>query len=484
MSAPPVPVGRIARSLFALAAPIALAQSLLVGIDLVDTAIVGHAETPVFAGATLGRSIQYGWMNLAFGIAAAVEPSVSQAVGLGDRNAAWASLKLAIRLVALTAMPITLLSLATVWFAARIGAPADVTRHASEYVVGAALVPLCFPLFSVGQAFLQAQGHTRPVLIATCAGLITHAPISLTLVHGSAFLELVGLPIPAFGGLGAVGAGLATMCSSSVLFLTLVPSIVSRRAPAAEHVRWRPFTRMAAAFGLSMLAELGFLSALAVLCAELGATVEGAHQIVVGATTFAYMPAAGLGAAAAARVGRAIGAGEPVRATGLTAIAAGFIVMLPASFAFFFGGRAIASSFSPDPAVVALATAAFATAALLQLFDGIKAAAFGALRGMGDARGPLVIALVASWGLGAPIAFALTRTTRDLHGIWIALTCASAFSATVLSWRFLRRSSLEQRVIPSLRPPADPDAVDPLAIAVLRPPPLPSIPFPSDNKEY
>ena len=67
-----------------LAAPIALAQLGLVGMSLVDTAILGHAGPTELAGGSLGRNIAFACGTLQIGLALAMEPLSSQAVGAGD----------------------------------------------------------------------------------------------------------------------------------------------------------------------------------------------------------------------------------------------------------------------------------------------------------------------------------------------------------------------------------------------------------------
>ena len=67
----------------------------------------------------------------------------------------------------------------------------------------------------------------------------------------------------------------------------------------------------------------------------------------------------------------------------------------------------IASLYTSDPAVVALAAQLLVLAGLFQFSDGIQVAANGALRGLKDTRMPMFITLFAYWGVGMPIGCAV-----------------------------------------------------------------------------
>jgi len=60
-------------------------------------------------------------------------------------------------------------------------------------------------------------------------------------------------------------------------------------------------------------------------------------------------------------------------------------------------------------------------AMLFMLFDGVGMIAVGALRGAGDTRWPMVIALVASWLFFLPLAYLFGEVLdRGVIGAWLA----------------------------------------------------------------
>ena len=82
-------------------------------------------------------------------------------------------------------------------------------------------------------------------------------------------------------------------------------------------------------------------------------------------------------------------------------------------------------------------------AALFQIFDGAQAVAAGMLRGVHDARTPMLIALLGYWGVGLPIGLALAFATPLAGtGLWIGLACglACVSAMLLLRWRLKERA--------------------------------------------
>jgi MATE family multidrug resistance protein len=99
-----------------------------------------------------------------------------------------------------------------------------------------------------------------------------------------------------------------------------------------------------------------------------------------------------------------------------------------------------------DPAnqpVIALAVTFLALAALFQIADGAQAVTLGMLRGLHDARVPMLVAAFGYWGVGLPLGVLLAF---PLHlggaGIWIGLASGLAVVAVLLTARWLMRDRL------------------------------------------
>lgn len=147
----------------------------------------------------------------------------------------------------------------------------------------------------------------------------------------------------------------------------------------------------------------------------------------------------GLAFATAVLVGQATGRGAPreARRTGIVGIGLCFSIAGTIGIATLAAAPQIASLYTQDPAVVALATSLLAISAFLQLGDGTQSAAAGALRGLKDTRIPMLINGAIYWGVGFLAAWGLGLGLGwQGRGIWTGLALALCTAAVVLSLRF------------------------------------------------
>jgi MATE family multidrug resistance protein len=87
--------------------------------------------------------------------------------------------------------------------------------------------------------------------------------------------------------------------------------------------------------------------------------------------------------------------------------------------------------------VVALAKQFLRVAALFQLVDGIQVSAAGALRGLKDTRIPMLIGIIAYWGIGLTSGYLLgIQLQLGGVGLWWGLAIGLAIAAIILTWRF------------------------------------------------
>ena len=79
--------------------------------------------------------------------------------------------------------------------------------------------------------------------------------------------------------------------------------------------------------------------------------------------------------------------------------------------------------FNDDTMVVWYGKRIILFAAVFQIFDGIQIIAGGALRGAGDTRYPMILALAGGWFLFLPLAYVFgTVLHRGVVGAWVGAT--------------------------------------------------------------
>ncbi|WP_437999913.1 MATE family efflux transporter [Sorangium sp. So ce185] len=436
------------RTLARLALPITLAQLGLVSMGLVDTAIIGRASVQDLAAIGVARSIMFAATSFGMGVAFALEPLASQAIGAGQPAQARAALRSTLRACALLSLPSVALSFAATLLLEPIGVEAALIPGVRAYLLGHA--PGFFPFLAhlAYRTFLQAHGETRPALVASVAANVVNAALCGLLVRGDDMLAWLRLPPVGLPRLGALGAGLATSAGSLVLAAVVLraaragaaaPRGGRRPAPPRERVATGAVFRLGVPIGLHLLVGSGAFAVLGMIVGRLGAPTVSAHQIALGLASFTFMGALGVAGATSVRVGHAIGAGAPPRRSALLGLALGTSVMTCGALLFALAPRRLIGLFTSDAEVLNIGVQLLYVAALFQLFDGVQVVAAGALRGAGDVRFPFLANIASHWLVGFPLTLLFGFALRlGAQGLWWGLTAGLVTNSVLLVVRLLR----------------------------------------------
>lgn len=301
------------------------------------------------------------------------------------------------------------------------------------------LLPLL--LWVACRRYLQARGQVRAVMVTLLAALGLELFAKWTLIFGHLGAPALGVQGAALGALlefswlGIAGLWLVSRTAGDgipserlplSMDWTLIREVVRRGLPAA--------TRTAL--------EVGVFAAATTMAARIGAVPLAAHQITLNLASLAFMVPLGLSAGTAVQVGNALGAGRPdvARRAGWTGIATGAAFMMAAAAVFTVAPTLLLRLYTADPAVIAVGVPLLLCAAAFQLFDGVQVVATGALRGSGDTRTPLVLNLIAHWGIGLPLGWWLCfRSGMGVIGLWLGVTLGLMLVGTALVWVWARR---------------------------------------------
>ncbi len=424
--------------------PLAAAQLAQMAMGVTDAALLGALGPAALAAGGLGGSVGISIVVVLQGVLGGVSILVAQARGAG-RDAAvpglyWTGMLLPLLLmaptIALFGLTEDLLLLA--------GEP---PRLAHDVGLFTGALRWCIPgaLIGIGllRAFLPAIDAGWIIFPVTLAATVVNGLLCFGLIHGR-----WGLPE-----MGVEGAAWATVVVNSLVALTLLLLTHTGR-------RWRPYVRWARPslpllgtilrlgipIGGTFAVETGLFLAIAILIGFLGAPSLAAQQVALTSISVAFMIPLGIAQAANVRVGTRVGAGDPggARLAGLVAIALG------AGFECAF---AIVNVVAPDWVVglyldraeteaFQTATALLGVAAVFQVADGVQCVAAGALRGLGDTTVPFALATLGYWGIGFPLAWALTlRVDWGAAGAWWGLAAGLGAVAVLLTRRFDRSAA-------------------------------------------
>jgi MATE family multidrug resistance protein len=425
----PIQFKHESRALLRLASPIILSQIAQVLMGLVDTVMSGHAGAREQAVVGLGVAL---WIPVFIGLMSvvqAVSPIIAHHFGAGDREAVARDAREGIWLaICAGSLPLMLVPWAPdVLLLFRIE-PA-LAERTGVFLWGIGLgLPAALVYRSL--AFYSASiNQTRPIMVLAFVGLGINALLNWVLIHGH-------FGSPAMGG---AGCGWATGIGMWVSACALIAW--TARAPAYKpYYVWHAWTlpswsvqkrllRLGLPMGGTGLAEVAAFSSIAVLVGRFGEVQIAAHQIALNFSALVFMFPMGLSSAITIRVGHALGAGDAraARAIAWTGIAVGLIIATLAIGPIVMLRDQVATAYSSDQAVQALAANLLLFAAFWQLFDATQVCALGALRGYKVTLMPMVLMLSAFWLVGVPSGAWLgyrglaVGEPMKVYGFWVGL---------------------------------------------------------------
>jgi MATE family multidrug resistance protein len=418
-----------------LAAPVVLSELGWMAMAVVDTIMVGHWSAAAIGAVSVGGVLFYTVAVIGMGMMLGLDTLVAQAFGAGDvadchhslLNSVYLSVPLSAALMTLTWLSIPLLR--------RFGIDAAVLAETVPYL--RALTWSTFPLllYFAFRRYLQGMNLVHPVMFALVSANLMNFAGNWIFVYGHLGARAMG----------AEGSGWSTCISRVYMAVVLLGYIIhhDRRYKtglasvpiAPDLVRIRKLVRLGLPAALQMAFEVGVFAVVTTMIGRLGAEALAAHQIAMNLASLTFMVPLGVGAAAAVRVGQALGREDQAAASrsGWTAMLLGAVFMSLAALVFVTMPRPIIHAYTSDPNVLGVGVSLLAVAAAFQLFDGIQAVTTGALRGAGDTRTPMICHLLSYWGLGLPLGYWLCFHVKlGAVGLWIGLCLALIAIAVAL----------------------------------------------------
>lgn len=443
-----------ARDLLILAGPLIFTQLAQMAVLATDVVLLGRLSANALAAAAIGNTVYYFCWLIGSGPASAVSPMIAQLIGarptekMGVRHIARMGLWGAV----LLPIPLIPILLSTRWILDHLGQDPVLAMGAGQF---AAMLCIGLPFsfgFQVLRNFATALGKPNAALWVMLTSIIFNGLLAWTLIFGH-----FGFPK-----LGLAGAGLATSLSAVWAFLVMLAVIrmtpklrsyrIFRRLHRPVWKRLREIFVLGVPIGVTILFEAMLFNAMTLVVGTFGGAALAAHQVALNFASVTFMVPMGVALAATVRVGRFAGAGdrEGARRAGFTAMVVGAglisvfsVVMLLAGDAI--GGLYIGGRDEASLQVIALVALFLKVAAAFQVADALQVVGAMSLRGLKDARMPMILAGVSYWLVGAPICIVLGVVLKMQGlGVWIGLALGLAAAATAMCVRFhrLTRTSL------------------------------------------
>ncbi len=423
------------RDTLILAGPIVLNQVGHMSMGLVDTMVAGRIGTTSLAGIGLASSFFWTFTNICTGCLLGLDTWFSQAAGARDDK----SLHRYFSQSMWSSVIMTVLSLAGVligtFFYMRIAAPSPTRDAFFSYIT---MVNWCIPtLFFhfVIQRYWQARHTVVPFVVIVVGANV------LNLFGNLAF----GLGMWGFPRLEVQGLALSTVICRYVMLAAAVGFTVWQLAPgklAFPRFEW-PVQKSIFKLGWPaaghVALEMGAFTIATFLVGMLGSVPLAAHHICVMMSAFTFMFPLGFSAAAAVRVGRFIGAGQPehARLAGWLCIGLSVATMSCFALGFLTFPGTIMSWYTNDPAVIKVGSAIFLIVALFQIADGTQVSTTGALRGLGNTHSAMVANFIGHYPIGLTLGVVLAFVLKlGVIGMWWGLAAGLISVATLVLWRW------------------------------------------------
>ncbi len=438
------------RGLLQLAGPIVLIQVGTMLMGVVDTIMVGRVSAQALASVALGNMYFFAFSIFGMGVLFALDPIIAQALGARDDLAVRRGLQRGLVLSLMLAVPISLLLLTAGPVLRLVNQPPEVIPDAAGFVYRNALSVWAFYLFVVLRQTLQAHHRVLPVGITVVIANLVNVGLNYLWIYGN-------LGFPAMGVIGSAWATVTSRWLMAIMLLLLGWPILKRylRAAAPNLLDIKPLIRMlmlGLPIGAQMMLEGGAFNVMALLMGWLGVAQVAAHQIALNLASLAFMVPLGVSSAASVIVGHAVGRGDPggVRRSTIASLLVGTAFMLCTGALFIAVPELLASLYTGDAMVLAMAALLLPLAGLFQVFDGLQVVAIGLLRGLGDTRTPVIINGIGFWCIGIPVSLWLGfGLGYGAVGLWWGLVVGLVIVAVFLVTRLRQREKhgLERIII-------------------------------------
>lgn len=435
-----------AKAVLVLGLPLIGSHIAQMAIGMTDTVMMGWYGIEDLAAIVLASSMFFLLFIMGAGFAFAVMPMVASAAGADDdmqvrrvtRMGFWAS-----ALYVIFAIPF-------MWWSETLllalGQEPSVAQLAQEYlrITAFGLFPSLFVM--VVKSYLAALERAQIVLWVTVVGALLNGVLNYALIFGN-----WGAPE-----LGIQGAAIASVMMP-VASVPLLMIYIQRNMPQHSLFQriWRfdreafgQVFRLGLPIGLTNLAETALFSATAIMMGWVGTLELAAHGIALQWTAVAFMVHVGLSNAATVRAGRAIGREDAIglRRGAIATIVMALVLSCVAVLVFLSIPDLLISIFldSEELArdqIMAIGVSLLAMAALFHVVDSAQVIALGLLRGVQDARVPLILAVISYWLVGLPAGYLFGFVWGyGAVGVWMGLVCGLTLAAILLNYRFWTKS--------------------------------------------
>ena len=431
---------RISSEVITLAIPIIFSNLSRVIMGLTDMAMVSRLGAVALAATGMGSLLLWVVMSMGIGVRTAVQTVTSRRLGQKIFDECGHALHNGIMLAFLLAIPATLLG---TYFSVEI---AEIFLQDSD------VIPQCASYMYIGfygiffvlsgfafQGFYTGIEQTKIHMKVTIVSNLINVYLNAGLIYGTdgvtAFFEKIGIPWMAvlwqwydFPAMAVKGAALATVIASGWMVVQYSFHILNEKVK-----KYKPLQFQYSSKNLIQQIKLGFpigaqevisMTGFAIFYKIIGTigTIELAtSEVILNIAHASFMPAVGVGMAAATLVGKYLGEEDPDNAELAiwSALKWALLIMGSMGLLFIFGPHWVITIFSDEPEIIRLGIPCLRIIGVLQFFDAIGLTLFFVLTGAGNTRFPAIMNMATCWLMFLPLSYYLSIYLKmGIIGAW------------------------------------------------------------------
>lgn len=429
-------------TLFKLGMPVMATQLGIIMVAFADTAMVGAYGVNELAAAAFVNSMFMVPVVMQIGFASGITPLVGALFGRNDPEGAGRTLRAGLQVNSFLSLGLTFVMGILYFFLDCFGQPEELLPLIRDYylIILASMFPMA--IFNCSQQTANAINDTAtPMWIILGANLLNILG-NYVLIYGKwGFPEL-----------GLNGAGISTLTARwlSAIGILLVFAMTKRYRPyfrgaidshKVGDVRqevWKISWPMMIQSGL----ECGLWTLGAIVTGWFGKIQLAAYQVINTISQLGFMTFMSFGIAVSIRSANYTGVGDVagVRRITLAGLHLNMILAAIASLVFLLWGEDLTRLFTPDQAVLESAGMLLLPLVVYQFGDAIQLTFANGLRGTGNAKPFLWVALISYIVIGVPAMFWLA-VGLDMGNVGVYYSFSFAlFSAAILLYLFFRRT--------------------------------------------
>ncbi|WP_445428947.1 MATE family efflux transporter [Alishewanella sp. HL-SH05] len=438
-----------ARTILTLSGPIILAQVTQTLMMFVDTVMAGRYGAVDMAAIAVASGL---WLPIVMtlqGLLLALTPIIAQFFGSKQTSlVSHYTLQTSYLGLLLAALLFILMLFAEIPIS-KLHMESELQTKTLQY-----LYYVSFGLFpAVGYIVMrnlfEGLGNTKASMWISFVGLLVNIPANYVFIYGK-------LGMPALGG---AGCGIATSLVFLAMFLAMLcygwfsrSTRPYRHWPASLKLNWPAqwqIFRIGTPIAASIFFEVTLFACVPLMIVHLGPVIVAGHQVAHNYSSIIFMIPLSLGLATTIRVGHLVGEQNLQslkKAIGSALILSMLLSLLTIVFTLLMRQH-VAALYSPDPAVIALASSLLILASFYQFSDAIQVVSSCALRGMKITMPVFFITLISYWPIGFGLGCVLGLTNwlvepMGAHGFWIGIIVGLTVSAIALG--FVLRKQLNR----------------------------------------